>query len=63
MAALVRESAKFWLRVMNELKTRGVTTSRSAQIEYLMSTNVAFGYQHISCLAPCLSHGRVRKRP
>ncbi|MEA2635330.1 MAG: hypothetical protein QOH92_2097, partial [Chloroflexota bacterium] len=24
MAALVRESAKFWLRVMNELKTRGV---------------------------------------
>jgi 3-oxoacyl-(acyl-carrier-protein) synthase len=28
---------------MNELKTRGVTTSRSAQIEYLMSNNVAFG--------------------
>ena len=24
MAALVRESAKFWLRIMNELKTRGV---------------------------------------
>jgi hypothetical protein len=24
VAALVRESAKFWLRVMNELKTRGV---------------------------------------
>jgi len=22
--ALVRESAKFWLRIMNELKTRGV---------------------------------------
>jgi len=58
------EGAKFWLRVMNELKTCGVDdvavgADRIPDVEQRRFR----WHQHISCLPPCLSHGRVRKRP